>query len=67
MNCLRLTHGICFLTLAALVFGLTPALHAEHARIDLRVIGAAGREVTATSDTDPPPGGRNMPPVLTAA
>jgi hypothetical protein len=64
MNCSRSAQAFCFLVLASLVFAATPTLRAEHARIDLRVIGAAGREVTATSDTDPPPGGRNMPPVF---
>jgi hypothetical protein len=40
-----------------------PLLHAEHARIDLRVIDK-GKEASATSDTDPPAGGRNVPPIL---
>ncbi len=39
-------------------------MRAEHARIDLRVIGSGGKEASATSDTDPPAGGRNTPPVL---
>ena len=41
----------------------TPALHAEHARIDLRV-SSEGKEVSATADQEPPAGGRNTPPVL---
>ena len=46
-----------------LVLSATPALQAEHARIDLRVSGE-GKEVIATADQEPPAGGRNNPPVL---
>jgi hypothetical protein len=48
-----------------LIFVATPRpqLRAEHARIDLRVIDK-GKEASATSDTDPPAGGRNVPPIL---
>jgi hypothetical protein len=45
------------------VLSATPALQAEHARIDLRVIGE-GQEVYAAADQEPPAGGRNKPPVL---
>jgi hypothetical protein len=45
------------------VLGATPALQAEHARIDLRVSGE-GKEVAAVADQEPPAGGRNKPPVL---
>jgi hypothetical protein len=55
------------LTCAAIVVGVTlgatPALKAEHAEIDLRVSGQ-GKEATANADQEPPPGGRNDPPVL---
>jgi hypothetical protein len=53
------------LVVAGLMFVAThrPLLHAEHARIDLRVIDK-GKEASATSDTDPPAGGRNVPPIL---
>ena len=47
-----------------LVLGSTSALYAEHARIDLRVIAGPGKEVYASSDTDPPAGGRITPPVF---
>ena len=46
-----------------MVLSATPALQAEHARIDLRVIGE-GQEVYAAADQEPPAGGRNKPPVL---
>ncbi len=46
-----------------IILGATPALRAEHARIDLRVSGQ-GKEVTANADQEPPPGGRNDPPAL---
>lgn len=46
------------------VFTLAPrSARAEHANIDLRVIGPDG-EVAATSDQDPPPGGVNPHPKL---
>jgi hypothetical protein len=64
MMCFRSADAFRVLIVAALVFGATPALRAEHARIDLRVIGQGGKEVTATSDTDPPAGGRITPPVF---
>jgi hypothetical protein len=49
--------------LLAVMLGATPALKAEHARIDLRVSGQ-GKEITANADEEPPPGGTNDPPVL---
>ena len=45
------------------LLGATPALQAEHARIDLRVSGE-GKEVSAIADQEPPTGGRNKRPVL---
>ncbi len=45
------------------VLGATRGLQAEHARIDLRVIDQK-KEVQASSDEEPPAGGRNEPPVL---
>jgi hypothetical protein len=55
---------------ASLFFGAilvaTPAVRAEHARIDLRVSGQ-GNEARASADRDPPPGGLNDPPVLDVA
>jgi hypothetical protein len=41
----------------------TPALLAEHARIDMRA-SSEGKEASALADQDPPAGGRNTPPVL---
>jgi hypothetical protein len=64
MICFRSAAAIRLFTVAALVLGVTHVVRAEHARIDLRVISGPGKEATATSDTDPPPGGRILPPVL---
>jgi hypothetical protein len=64
MVCFRSADAFRLLVVFVLVLGATPELYAEHARIDLRVIGLEGKEVTATSDTDPPAGGRNIPPVF---
>jgi hypothetical protein len=52
------------LVAATCIFAAAQSARAEHARIDLRVIGADGKEVASTADTDPPPGGRITPPVL---
>ncbi|HEV8071193.1 MAG TPA: hypothetical protein VGP76_25995 [Planctomycetaceae bacterium] len=56
--------AIHLVMIPVLLVGATSVVRAEHARIDLRVIAAPGKEASATSDTDPPPGGRNTPPVL---
>lgn len=65
MRRLRRARGACLRT--GLSIGLllcaTPVLLAEHAKIDLHVSGE-GMEVTADADQEPPPGGRNDPPVL---
>jgi len=45
------------------VLSATPAVLAEHARIDLRM-NSEGKEVNAVADQEPPAGGRNTPPVL---
>ena len=50
-------------SVVGIMLGATPALQAEHAKIDLRVSGQ-GKEATANADQEPPPGGRNDPPVL---
>jgi hypothetical protein len=63
MNSCRFA-AIRLVTFALLVVGATSAVRAEHARIDLRVIAGLGKEASATSDTDPPAGGRNTPPVF---
>ncbi|HET6324523.1 MAG TPA: hypothetical protein VFG04_07470 [Planctomycetaceae bacterium] len=60
----RVSDLVRFALLAILAFGSAASVRAEHARIDLRVIGSGGKEASATSDTDPPAGGRNTPPVL---
>jgi hypothetical protein len=56
--------AIHLVTFALLAVGTISAVRAEHARIDLRVIAGPGKEASATSDTDPPAGGRNTPPVF---
>jgi hypothetical protein len=56
--------SIRLVMMPALLVGATSVVRAEHARIDLRVIAAPGKEASATSDTDPPAGGRNTPPVF---
>jgi hypothetical protein len=52
------------LLIAGLSFLAVTSVRAEHARIDLRVIAGPNKEASATSDTDPPPGGRITPPVF---
>jgi hypothetical protein len=52
------------LLVAGLFLSTVTAARAEHARIDLRVIAGPNKEASATSDTDPPPGGRITPPVF---
>jgi hypothetical protein len=52
------------LLVAGPIFVAATAARAEHARIDLRVIAGPNKEASATSDTDPPPGGRITPPVF---
>jgi hypothetical protein len=64
MSFCRTTHLLGAFVFAAMMVGSVPAVRAEHARIDLRVIGPGGKEASATSDTDPPAGGRNTPPIL---
>jgi hypothetical protein len=64
MICFRPIDAFRVFILVTLVLGSTSAARAEHARIDLRVIGQGGKEASATSDTDPPAGGRNTPPVF---
>jgi hypothetical protein len=56
--------AIRLVMMPALLVGATSMVRAEHARIDLRVIAAPGKEASATSDTDPPAGGRNTPPIF---
>jgi len=66
MTAYRFSASFCtrLITLALLGAGTPSTLRAEHARIDLRVIAGPGKEASATSDTDPPAGGRNTPPVF---
>jgi hypothetical protein len=58
------SSAIRLVMIPVLLVGPTSVVRAEHARIDLRVIAAPGKEASATSDTDPPAGGRNTPPVF---
>lgn len=50
----------------SVLFVAAPSLLAEHARIDLRV-SSQQKEVRASADEDPPPGGLNEPPVIHVA
>ncbi len=58
-----------YLLVAIVALILPLSVHAEHARIELKVIphdpvtGAEGEAVTASADTDPPQGGLNKRPV----
>jgi len=60
----RRVAATCLMTFAAVLLAATTDVRAEHARIDLRVISGPGKEASASSDTDPPAGGRITPPVL---
>lgn len=63
INALPWTRAVIAL---GVIFGATPFLHAEHARIDLRVIRQGnGEEVTSICDEEPPAGGSIEPPVIT--
>jgi hypothetical protein len=64
MSCCPTTQLLGAFVFAAVMIGSVSAVRAEHARIDLRVIRPGGKEASATSDTDPPAGGRNTPPIL---
>src|SRR5580700_10257110 len=64
MICPRVPAVLRLVTVAALMLAASPGARAEHARIDLRVIAAPGKEASATSDTDPPAGGRITPPIF---